>query len=200
MYWFCLRFHWNSFLGFESSIFQHWFRHWWLVYWHIYASLGLNELIIRELIGDILTLIQTIQQNHYLPAIECHYHRNELKAAPVPLKIWTAFSEIRTMLLDWSSGCINSAISHQHWPHYTGSLSTAGLISILHCWFTKPSMVKPQPISQISCTREAALGRQATYFTATLSFEILSWPCVLLYSPSFMGQYPSKWKDCQDCW
>ena len=24
------------------------------------------------------------------------------------------------MLLGWSSGCINSAISHQHCPHYTG--------------------------------------------------------------------------------
>ena len=59
---------------------------------------------------------------------------------------WTAsqknycivFSEFRTMLLGGSSECINSAISHQHWPHYTGSLSIAGLISRSHCWFTKP--------------------------------------------------------------
>ena len=51
---------------------------------------------------------------------------------------WIVFSEFRTMLLGWSSGCINSAISHQHWPHYTGSLSIAGLISRSHCWFTKP--------------------------------------------------------------
>ena len=29
------------------------------------------------------------------------------------------------MLLGWSSVCMNSAISHHHWPHYTGSLSTA---------------------------------------------------------------------------
>ena len=40
------------------------------------------------------------------------------------------------MLLRWSSDCINSAISHQHWPHYTGSLSIAGrfqdIITDLH--------------------------------------------------------------------
>ena len=51
---------------------------------------------------------------------------------------WIVFSEFRTMLLGWSSDCINSAISHQHWSHYTGSLPIAGLISRSHCWFTKP--------------------------------------------------------------
>ena len=59
MHEFRLRFHWNLFLRFELTIFQHWFRYWlgagqatshylnqwWLVYWRIYASLGLNELI-----------------------------------------------------------------------------------------------------------------------------------------------------------
>ena len=45
------------------------------------------------------------------------------------INYWIVFSEFRTMLLGWSSDCINSAISHQHWPHYTGSLSIAGLIS-----------------------------------------------------------------------
>ena len=42
------------------------------------------------------------------------------------INYWIVFSEFRTMLLGWSSGCTNSAISHQHWPHYTGSLSIAG--------------------------------------------------------------------------
>ena len=32
---------------------------------------------------------------------------------------WIVFSEFRTMLLGWSSGCTNSAISHQSWPHCT---------------------------------------------------------------------------------
>ena len=68
------------------------------------------------------------------------------------INYWIVFSEFRTMLLWWSSGCINPAISHQHWPHYTGSLSSAGSISRSHCWFTKPYMVKPQPTSQISCS------------------------------------------------
>ena len=65
------------------------------------------------------------------------------------------FSEFRTMLLGWSSGCTNSAISHQHWPHYTCSLSIARSILRSHCWFTKPEMVNPQPthpISQITCS------------------------------------------------
>ena len=58
MYEFRWRFHENLFLGFELTIFQHWFR-WWLgadqatshclnqcclVHWRIYASLGLNKL------------------------------------------------------------------------------------------------------------------------------------------------------------
>ena len=37
-------------------------------------------------------------------------------------------------------------------------------------------------------------------FTATLSFEIIWWPCILLCSPSCMEQYPSQCEDCQDCW
>ena len=55
---FQLTFHWNLFLRFQLTIFQHWFRwwlgavqatshylkQWWQVYWRIYASLGLNEL------------------------------------------------------------------------------------------------------------------------------------------------------------
>ena len=59
IYKFWLKFHWSLFLGFKSTIFQHWFRSWlgadqvtshylnqWcLVYWCIYASLGLNELV-----------------------------------------------------------------------------------------------------------------------------------------------------------
>ena len=36
-----------------------------------------------------------------------------------------------------SSGCRNSTISHQHWPHYTSSLSIARSIARSHCWFTK---------------------------------------------------------------
>ena len=67
------------------------------------------------------------------------------------INYWIVFSEFRTMLLG-SSNWINSAISHQYWPHYTGSLSIAGLISRSHCWVTKPYMVKPQPISLISCS------------------------------------------------
>ena len=51
---------------------------------------------------------------------------------------WIIFSEFRTMVLGWSSGCIKSAISHQHWTNYTGSLSIFGSISRLHCWFTMP--------------------------------------------------------------
>ena len=54
------------------------------------------------------------------------------------INYWIVFSEFRTMLLGWSSGCIKSAIPHQHWLHYTSSLSIAGLISRSHCWFTKP--------------------------------------------------------------
>ena len=54
------------------------------------------------------------------------------------INYWIVFSEFRTMLLGWSSGCIDSAVSHQHWPHYTASLSIAGSISRSHCWFTKP--------------------------------------------------------------
>ena len=64
------------------------------------------------------------------------------------INYWIVFSEFRTMLLGWSSGCINSTISHQHWPHYTGSLSIAGSISRSHCWL----LVKLQPILQISCS------------------------------------------------
>ena len=59
MFEFRLKFHWSLFLGFQLTIFQHWFRYWlgavqatshylnqwWLVYWRIYASLSLNELI-----------------------------------------------------------------------------------------------------------------------------------------------------------
>ena len=59
MFKFRLRFHWSLLLGFELTIFQHWFRwwlcadqatshylnQWWLVYWRIYASLGLNDLM-----------------------------------------------------------------------------------------------------------------------------------------------------------
>ena len=55
---FCQGFHWSLFLGFELTMFHHWFRQWlganqatshylnqwWLVYWCIYESLGLNEL------------------------------------------------------------------------------------------------------------------------------------------------------------
>ena len=55
-----LGFHWNLFLRFELTIFQHWFRkwlgagqgtnhylnQWWVIHWRIYASLGLNELIM----------------------------------------------------------------------------------------------------------------------------------------------------------
>ena len=54
------------------------------------------------------------------------------------INYWIVFSEFRTMLLGWSSDYINSAISHQHWPHCTGSLSIAGLIARSYCWFTKP--------------------------------------------------------------
>ena len=58
MYEFRLIFHWSLFLGFELTIFQHWFGwwlgadqatsqyvdQWWLLYWCIYLSLNLNEL------------------------------------------------------------------------------------------------------------------------------------------------------------
>ena len=58
MYEFCSKFHWSLFLGFQLTIFQHWFRYWlgavqatshylnqwWVVYRRIYASLGLSEL------------------------------------------------------------------------------------------------------------------------------------------------------------
>ena len=44
----------------------------------------------------------------------------------------------RAMLLRWSSGCINSDISHQTWSHHTGSLSIARSISRWHCWLTNP--------------------------------------------------------------
>ena len=57
-YEFGLKLHWSLFLGFQLTIFQHWFRwwlgadqatshdlnQWWFVYWHMYALLGLNEL------------------------------------------------------------------------------------------------------------------------------------------------------------
>ena len=60
MHGFWLRFHWNSYLRVQLTIFQHWIRYWfgaahatshyrkqwWLVCWCIYASLGLNGLKI----------------------------------------------------------------------------------------------------------------------------------------------------------
>ena len=63
MFEFWLKFRWSLFLRFQLIIFQHWFRYWlgvvqatshylnqwWLVYWRIYASLGLNELMGKQL-------------------------------------------------------------------------------------------------------------------------------------------------------
>ena len=67
MYKFHLRFHWNLFLGFELTIFHHWFglwlgadqatslylNQWWSVYWRIYVSFSLNELMPYTLTGHI---------------------------------------------------------------------------------------------------------------------------------------------------
>ena len=58
MHEFPIKFHWNLFLRFKLTTFQHWFRwwlgadqmtshyldQWWLVYGCIYVSLGINEL------------------------------------------------------------------------------------------------------------------------------------------------------------
>ena len=91
------------------------------------------------------------------------------------INYWIAFSEFRTMLLGWSSGCMNAAISHQHWPHYTGSLSITGSISRSHCWFTKPWMVKPQPISQISCSPTIHPGGCARLTSISFHSRPLVW-------------------------
>ena len=68
------------------------------------------------------------------------------------INYWKVFSEFRSMLPEWSSCSINSSASHQHWSHYTNSLSITWWISKSHCWFTKPYVVKLQFISQISCS------------------------------------------------
>ena len=60
---------------------------------------------------------------------------------------WKVFNEFRSMLPEWSSCSINSNASHQHWSHYTSSLSITRWISRSHCWFTKHCMVKLQFIS-----------------------------------------------------
>ena len=111
---------------------------------------------------------------------------------------WIIFSEFRTMLLGWSSGCIYSAISHQHWPHHIGSLSIAGSMSRLQWWFTSPKWlshslhVYRRSPAALRYTTEAALGWQATPFTAALLVEIIWWLCVLLCSPSCIEQYPTQ--------
>ena len=81
---FCLRFHWNLFLVFEFTIFNHWFRkwleaaqatshylnQWWLVYWRIYASFGLNEL---KLWGCSNTFpVAVIMNTKLYQRIKCH--------------------------------------------------------------------------------------------------------------------------------
>ena len=77
MYEFRLRFHWNLFLRFELTIFQHWFRkwlgadqatshylnQWWLDLRRIYASLGLNELRIVHLCFEYRWYIHGLAKN-----------------------------------------------------------------------------------------------------------------------------------------
>ena len=65
--------------------------------------------------------------------------------------------------------------------------------------WSSPSLYRRSPAA-LRSTPEAALGWQATPFTAALSFEILWWPCVLLCSPSCMEQYPPQCEDREDCW
>ena len=121
------------------------------------------------------------------------------------INYWIVFSEFRTMLPGWSSGCTNSAIS------LTPALATLHWLPVNHQIDFKIALLvykalngQPQPISQIFCSPmihpEAALGWQATPFTATLSFEIIWWSRVLLCSPSCVEQYPSQCEDRQDCW
>ena len=63
--------------------------------------------------------------------------------------------------------------------------------------WSSPSLYRRSPAA-LRSTSEAALGWQATPFTAALSFEILWWPCVLLCSPNCMEQYPQQCEDRQD--
>ena len=65
--------------------------------------------------------------------------------------------------------------------------------------WSSPRLYRRSPAA-LRPTPEAALGCQATPFTAAVSFEILWWPCILLWSPSCMEQYPPQCEDRQDCW
>ena len=114
------------------------------------------------------------------------------------INYWIVFSEFRTMLLGWSSGCTNSAISHQHCPHYTGSCQSPNrfqdrIAGLQNPKWSNPSLYRRSP-AVVWSTLEAALGWQATSFTAALSFEILWWPCGLLCNPVVWNKIPHSVK------
>ena len=100
-------------------------------------------------------------------------------------------------MLVWSSGCTHSATLRQHWPHYAVCMWIAGWILRSQCSFTKPYMVKPQLISQISWNPKIHHGSCAR-LTSSSSHNIpvlwKGWPCILLYIPVAWNNIPHSVK------